>query len=321
MPVNELTDASLRAYRALGGPALRLTAVPALFGTAAIYFIFDYVLPLFGQTSDPSNINTQIAEAILVLVAAVGVALPLVIFATSYSSALISSLVSEYIVGNLPSPETARTAAFQNMGKLFKFGVREAIFGSGGIILGALLLMWSAVVGGGNTNDVTGGAAAGLGILALIAGFIVLPIVYGLECLAVPAILVEGLSVSEAAKRSRLLMRPQGRQPSGLGYVLNTYSILVLLLIFMGVGISAAIGMGALFESFSSAIKEVTRNEVFGKVLEIIPIFLTVWLLIPVWATTTTILYFERRVRLEGYDIETLGRDVWSTHKSSRFQL
>jgi hypothetical protein len=45
------------------------------------------------------------------------------------------------------------------------------------------------------------------------------------------------------------------------------------------------------------------------------------WVLIPVWCTTTTILYFERRIRLEGYDIELLARDMVRSRKESRFEL
>jgi hypothetical protein len=49
--------------------------------------------------------------------------------------------------------------------------------------------------------------------------------------------------------------------------------------------------------------------------------FLTIWTVIPVWCTTTTILYYERRIRLEGYDIESLAKDIWRADRHSRFEL
>lgn len=321
MAPNEMSDAALRAYRSLGGHCLRLTAVPALFATAAIYFLIAFVFPLFTQTSDANNIRTQVLEAVMVLALAVGVALPLIIFAVSFASAVISALVADFMVGNLPNPEEARANAVKSLGKIFKFGLREALYGSGGILIGALLLMLSALIGGTNTSDDTAGLVAGIGIFGLIAGFLLMPIIYGFECLAVPIMLVEGLGVAAAAKRSRALMKPMGRQPGGLQYVFNAYSMIFLLLIFLALGISAAVGFGALVESGAGALSVVEGNEVLAQLMDIVPVFLAIWFLVPIWATMTTILYFERRVRLEGYDIETLGRDVGRSHKTNRFEL
>lgn len=321
MSANEMSDAALRAYRALGGPSLKLTAVPALFATAALYFLISFVLPMFGRTSDAKNINVQVAEAIIVLALAVCVALPLIIFSMSFASALISSMVADFMVGNLPNPQESQSTAIKNLGKIFKFGLREAVFGSGGVLIGALFLMASALAGQGNVSDDTAAFVTGLGILAISLGFIWMPLVYAFECLAVPAILVEGLGVRDAAKRSRVLMKAVGRQPGGLQYVFNAYGMIFLLLFFLGMGLSASLGLSALFESGAGMMELAGRNEVIAQILSILPVFLAVWFLVPVWATMTTILYFERRVRLEGYDIETLGRDVGRTHKSNRFEL
>lgn len=321
MNTNEMADAALRAYRALGGPCLRLTALPALFATAALYFLFSYVLPMMTKTSDADNINVQVGEAIVVLGLAVGVALPLIIFALAYSSAVVTALVSDFMTGNLPDPEASRDLALKKLGRIFLFGVREAILGSGGLIFGALLLMGSAVVGGADTGDDLGGIIAILGVLGISLGFIVFPIVYGLESLAIPAMLVEDMGVSKAAKRSRTLMKGSLRQPSGFGYVTNAMATLTFLLIFLGIGFAAGFAMLGSVEAGAGTIQPLMRNPFFGALLALIPTFLTIWLLVPVWGTMSTILYYERRVRLEGYDIETLGRDMGHVVKSNRFEL
>lgn len=302
----------------MGANCLKLTAVPALFATAAIYFLLAFVMPMFTETSDASNINVQIGEALMVLALTVFVALPLIIFAMSFASALVSALVADFMVGNVPNPDESRSKALGSMMKIFFFGVREALLGSGGFILGTLLLMGSALMP--DSGD-SGGFVAALGILGIVAGCIAMPIVYGYESLAVPAILVEKLGVAAAARRSRALMKQVSRQPGGLQYVFNAYGMLFLMMVFVGIGIGMTFGMAAVFESGADLLAVVERNEIANQLLTILPVFLTVWFLIPIWATMTTILYFERRVRLEGYDIETLARDVGRAHKSNRFEL
>ncbi len=321
MTTNEMADAAIRAYRALGGPCLRLTAVPALFATAAVYFLFSYVLPMMTQTSDANNLKVQVGEAILILALAIGVALPLVIFALAFSSALVTALVADFMVGNLPDPDSSRNLALKNIVRIFFFGIREAILGSGGLILGSLLLMSSALVGGADTSNDFGGLISILGVLGITVGFIMLPLVYGFESLAIPAMMVEGIGVKAGAKRSRTLMKSSFRQPGGFGYVINALATLFFLLLFLGAGFFATIGLLSSFEAGSAALEPLQRNPLYSAVFAIVPTFLTIWLLVPVWATMTTILYFERRVRLEGYDIETLGRDVGHVVKSNRFEL
>jgi len=60
---------------------------------------------------------------------------------------------------------------------------------------------------------------------------------------------------------------------------------------------------------------------ILQKVLELFPLFLAIWIIIPVWCTTTTLLYYERRIRLEGYDILALAQEVWRADRQSRFQV
>lgn len=323
MATGEMSDAAMRAYRALGAHCLKLTAVPALFATAAIYFLIQFVLPMFGQTSDPTSVQTQVTEAAFVLALVIFVALPLIIFSLSLASALITSLVSDFMVGNVPNPEESRTKGIKKLFPIFLFGIRQALLGSGGLIFGVLMLIVSALMAQGSSgaSDEFVGMTLTVGILGIVAGAIVMPIVYAYEALAVPAIMVENMSVRQAAKRSRALMRPLGRQPSGIQYVFTAYSTIFLLLMFLIVGVSAAIGFAAFIEAGRGVLELGGKSEIVAQLLEVIPVFLAVWFLVPVWATMTTILYYERRVRLEGYDIETLGRDVGRTHKSNRFEL
>jgi len=323
MASGEMSDAAMRAYRALGAHCLKLTAIPALFATAATYFLIAFLIPLFGQTSDPNSVKTQVTEAVLVLALVIFVALPLIVFSVSLATAMCTSLVSDFMVGNVPNPNESSSKALKKLFPIFRFGVRQALLGTGGIIFGTLMLITSAMMSSSmqNATDEMVGLTLTVGVLGIILGVLIMPIVYAHEALAIPAILIEDLSVMKAARRSRSLMRPYGRQPSGLQYVFTAYGSIFLLLLFIIAGASAAIGFAGFLEAGRGMLALSNTNEIIAQILQIIPVFLAIWFLVPVWATMTTILYYERRVRLEGYDIETLGRDVGRTHKANRFEL
>ena len=41
-----------------------------------------------------------------------------------------------------------------------------------------------------------------------------------------------------------------------------------------------------------------------------LPSFLALWLLVPFLSCSLVTIYFDRRIRIEGFDIETMARDV-----------
>ena len=54
---------------------------------------------------------------------------------------------------------------------------------------------------------------------------------------------------------------------------------------------------------------------------DLLPGFAVIWLTVPVWCTTCTLLFYERRIRLEGYDIDALAKEIWRADRQSRFEL
>ncbi|MEQ1936128.1 MAG: hypothetical protein ABL962_19915, partial [Fimbriimonadaceae bacterium] len=101
----------------------------------------------------------------------------------------------------------------------------------------------------------------------------------------------------------------------------NLFGIVFILLLLLAAGIGSGIGLLFSFDEFNVWLESSSGADLSTKLLEIIPTFLAIWLLVPVWAVTTTLIYFERRVRLEGYDIEALAQDVWRNDRDHRFEL
>jgi hypothetical protein len=132
---------------------------------------------------------------------------------------------------------------------------------------------------------------------------------------------LEGTTVREAARRSSTLLKSYGFHGSGGQTVWMLYSLLVLLWLLVGVGIGQSLELVGFPDNMRGLISGLPFSPLILEALRLVPTFLVIWTLTPVWAATTTIIYYDRRIRLEGYDIEALAEDVWRADRSRRFEL
>ena len=312
----------MRVYQNFGWTLLRATAIPALFCFVAIAFVNEYVLPGLFQTSDASNTATQIGEAISAAALAIAVGGPLLLIGVSYASAVTVYLVADFIGGQVPNVNGAHSRARKSLGKLLLLNVRELFQAWSGLIIAFVALAASAALSQVLPQDNLWPALAGLiAVFGFIAGFFVLPFVLARHSLAPTIICIEGKKTGESIRRSLDMLRGSPWTPSGFGTIMMLFCVEVFLVLMIWIGASASLG---LFQSFEHA-KALADWPVVGALLEkalgLFPFFLAVWTVIPVWTTTTTLLYYERRIRLEGYDILSLAQEVWRTDRQSRFEL
>jgi hypothetical protein len=208
------------------------------------------------------------------------------------------------------------------MPRLLALNALELLYGWFGVLLGALLLMSSVLI----PEPASGGGiwpafVVILGVIALIVGFVVLPVVLSLHALSTPACILEGLGAGRSARRSVELLKGTPWQPSGHGTVWLLLVVVGFLLLMLMAGVGTSVSLIQLLEREGVLLPIPVLGVVVEKATELLPWFLAIWSLVPVWCVTTTILYYDRRVRLEGYDIETLAREVWRTDRQSRFEL
>jgi hypothetical protein len=318
----ETFDLSLQVYRLVGWPLLRSTVIPTLFCVASIEFLFRYVIPGYSYTQVGTHQNEQILQAIGLTAVALLVAGPLFLIGLSMSAALASSLVSDFMIGNVPDIRAATGALRRTLGRLLVVGLRETLISCSGLIVSAGLLFLS-----GYLNQVMGpeevlpGVIYVFGCVGLVAGFVVLAWVLCVDALAAPAAVIENLKAGPAARRSRKLMRAFFMHPGAHDRVIYLYMLLAFV---TGAFAIASATFQELVGYSALPIKLGLQGEpaqLATEILRVIPSFVTLWTIIPVWAVTTTIIYYERRVRLEGYDIEALAADVWRTDRQNRFEL
>jgi len=133
------------------------------------------------------------------------------------------------------------------------------------------------------------GIIVGIGFLLLIVpGFIFLAWAFAMTVV----VIVEDKSSGEAFSRSRELAR------GSVGRILGTLLLAYVVFFFLAIALGGAAGLviGAAGGSGSAL------SNVFGDVI--------VALIYPLVAVVTTLLYYDLRIRKEGFDLEVMAREI-----------
>jgi len=322
MTSSEIIDTALRIYQQLGWTFLKLTVMPTLFIVAAFAFVQQYVFPSFFVTKNAASLTTQFNEVAVAVGLAVLIGGPLLIVGVSATTAIVTQLVSDYMLGNLPSQEGALKAARRTLVTLTRVHFWEICLSCSGVVgaLGLSLLSSSLDQTTSNEN-VTAAFVALLAVCGFIAGGLIFLGVVSRHALAAPIAVLEGLGPRAASKRSVQLMKGAGTIQNGYGNIFSLYIVLAFLSLVMYGGMNGLLAAGGYPDHFASTFDNLPYGGVLLEALRLIPLFLWVWALVPIWSTTIAIVYYERRIRLEGYDIEALAADVWRTDRQNRYEL
>lgn len=321
MTSNEIIDVAIRIYQVLGWTFLKLTIVPSLFCLAAFAFFFRYVWPQFFVTSSGTE-SGQMLELVSNTALTFFVAAPLFILGVSYTSVVVTQLVSEYMLGNAPSAIAADARGRALLPRLFWLNLREILIACGGVLIGLGLLALAGHLGNVTTEtDATAAIVLVLAYIGFVVGGVGFLVVIVRHALAPAIMTLEGLGIVQSARRSASLLKSYGVHGSGGGTIWSVYALLILLCLLVGGGVSVSLGMFGYPESVRNLIADLPGAGLIVEALGLLPTFLVLWTLVPVWAATSTIVYYDRRIRLEGYDIEALAEDVWRADRSRRFEL
>lgn len=317
----ELFDLSMRVYRTLGWRILAASIVPSIFALAGVAFLFQYVIPGFFTTNQGTKEAGQVVEAGINLLLGIFVAGPLILIGVSMATTYIAPLVSNFMHGLPPDVRAAREAQWKNAPRMLWLSIRESLLGASGVVAGILLLFlsWATTFITGPDN-VIAGLVLTLGIVAIACGAFVVLYVVSAHAIVAPICVIEGVTPKVAAKRSKELMKSRPYQGSGYEAIWTLYMLMFVLALILGVGTgfaASAIAVG----NWAGTLDLRAARPIIEGAADLLPYFLSLWVIIPVWAVTTTIIYFERRVRLEGYDIEALASDVWNPNREDPLRV
>ncbi|CAN5537075.1 hypothetical protein BH11ARM2_BH11ARM2_30600 [soil metagenome] len=310
MAGGELLDESLALYRQAALGLLVPLLVPVLVMVVAEKFVTDYVLVRFFETQNQSSLGTQMGEFMTNVALALFAAAPVWIIAISFGSALTVRKVGWTLLGRPFDDTEAARDAQRVLPSLIWASIRIALLSViGFLISGAFMLGGGVIYGSTSDSSPLAGLVALVGIFGLILGFLWFLFVAGRFGLIAPAAVLEGLRGRVLTKRVIALTKGEGRRSGAAGSVLSlvvTASLLDLL-------ISGS--LGTISEAFEipvhaqEAIGGLLGEAVRGA-LEMLPGFLSLLLVLPFFTIAITVLYFERRVRVEGYDITALAHDI-----------
>jgi len=321
MTPSAVLDASLRVYQRLGLTFLRHSIMPTLLCVASVAFVQNYVLPELIEGS-ATEFTAYLGELVAGLVLAVFVGGPLFLTGMSYTTAMVVSMVSDDMVGNSPNPEAAQETAFKAMPRLLLTAVRELVFSLTGVLAATLVMilgMW--IERNTPESSAWAGIVALVGVLALGVGGLVFLWVLGRDAAVAPAVVLEGLGFRDAGKRSKLLMGKDKVHGVGTRAVWNGYILVAFIGLVLMLSLAAVISLSGIDAWIGHALAGSMLRPLILQLLYLAPPFLAIWLVLPLWATIVTVTYFDRRIRLEGFDVEVLSRNIASNSQSGRYQL
>ncbi len=302
---------SFRIYQNLAIPILRQTALPMVFCYAALAFFFSFVLPGILTTNQPNNTTAQVVEVIIMVGVALFVALPLLVYGLGSSIALTTQLASRYIMGEIFSGEPAISHTHEIGFKTLPLLGRMFFQTCGLLLVSALLLFASGAVNNMAGQELAVAAAVALlAIVGVVVGLIAIPFVLSKLCLAPSVLANEGVSAKEAVKRSTFLMKSHPWQPAPGSTVINSWFVCLLVFLILWGALSAIFGIVAALPTVAEFLTRAPASSGILGLVQGLPVYLALWLTTPLYCCSMSILYFDRRVRLEAFDISVLRKDV-----------
>jgi hypothetical protein len=306
----EILDLSTRLYHKLAWPILRLTLPSMILLYSGLIFFQGFVLPGLLTTSSPDDIRVQFSELMMVYAVALFVALPVVVIALGHTVGLTTRLISDYVLEQKVDLDSGLRAA--RKGALTMVGLLAHIFLRSGLVLmvsGGLMAL-SAYFEGSGRNSAAADLTTLFAVLGLIVGFIMVPVVMSRLSLAPAVAVVEGMSARDSMRRSKSLMARARHIPSGYDTLVNLWFVSLLVAFALWFGFYGSFQMSGLSEWIADIAGKGILWSILGETLLALPTFLAVWLLVPFMTCCVTVLYFDRRVRLEALDIEVMAHDV-----------
>lgn len=288
---------------------------------ASITFLIGYVLPRFTTTQHPNSTPAQLVEVLSATGFAVFIGGPVFVCGSIYGSSVAIQLCSQCLLGEPLNVQAAEEIARMRLGRLLTCGIRELFVRSSGLLIGGSLLFF-----GGLLAKVTPESDFSAGVLALIGGIAVLVgfFVYGSlmlrRSLIIPIAALESIPFKAIPSRNRELMKAWSIHRSGASSIGSSFFVAAIVGFAICGGLQMAASLIGLSEWFSSITDGLFLQPILVAALNSVPVFIALWVAIPFWSAITTTLYYERRVRIEGFDIEQLAEELRGRNES-RFNV
>ncbi len=309
MATNSIFDLATRIYQREARSLLARTAIPGFFCFISALFFIQFIFPsLFMQQAGTVGVNLTDLGIGLLLTAFV--AIPLFVYGFASCQAVSTQIVAPIILGEeraAISHEQIARLSWKMMGLLFFLGLTALL---------PLLVMSLALAAGAVLEQTASGSSqafllGAFGVFSIVVAVFFTPFLLYRVTLSPAVIVMEPeLSIRAAVKRGILLLKSYRTVPSVGGTVITAWIVMFFVFLGLQTGASLLVNLVASTGPFAEFVSNSIWGQFFAKAFELIPGYLTIWLLMPFWTIVSTLLYIDRRVQIEALDIRLLARDV-----------
>lgn len=292
MGLGELLDTTLSLYRAHFRPFL---------GISSGYFIAMLIAIAIVYLDDPVGRNSKIAIWVLTI----GVFFGSFVFIIS---SLISASAQAYLVGTFRTWAALR----QGMRQFLPCFINSLVFGLVAVLLAATLITLLVVLYEFRSEDDASYSIFGGFILMLI--LIWVPgcfVTYW--CFFASTILVEGKSIRASVRRGRDLIRGTWWRVTGMVLAIFLFSFAISFILRGTFGFLLTLtgltddGFVKILQMGMWDLPTTQRGLNLFKALMYVINFGADTITMPIWVIGGTLLYFDQRIRKEGFDIEVMA--------------
>jgi len=239
------------------------------------------------------------------------VAVPLCLLGLNYPLGFTSSYIGQALRGDIPDEKLARAEAEKG------FWARMLTIGPAMLLTFGPLALAVVLMGASSTLEKFAGSESWqvyLSTFLIVGGLFIslfsVPVGLFATSLTVPVQVWEGAKPFQAFKRCRDLARNIPRH----GSATNTLVNMGIVSLFAFIALDGTLALMSLLLTQSSYLESFYARTFAGAVvkgaIEALPAYLALVFVLPLIASCVTVLYFERRVRLEAYDIDVMTADV-----------
>jgi hypothetical protein len=312
LTTGEMGETAIRVVQRAGAGLMGAALAPAAVVYAVLVFFFAFAAPAIFSRA-PANVDPvgQATAVVMAYAVFILVGLPLMAISLASLTGLATAYAAAFVLGEDVTPEKIKAQVESRRGVIAS-AVGRTLWACAGLLVIALLLVAvsAAISVSVRSNiwiDVFNVAVVTLFWAAFLLTLPLGAVRYGL---APAAALIEGREGKASLRRSQELLQAKDHVPGGgftILWAMIAYAFVGLLL--WG-GFSALFGMVDLTTLVSRWLPVSAWTTVVIEAIQGLPFFLAIYLMLPVWAAHMTLLYFDRRVRIEALDIYVLQEDL-----------
>lgn len=328
----EIYDEAFSLYRRNGLELLRLLAVPASLAYGLFLLSWEFVgRRMFFTASGAADAMQEAGEVVGQLFFGTLCAAPLVLLAYSYMSAAATLYMSDVHLGRQPNIGSIHRQVMKRVFSLAALNFFLLLIVLGVALIGMALLFLSALIDAASGGRETLSAVVALlGLIGILSGIVLLPAMLAKFALAPVAMLSEGLGPISALKRSAQLTSTKQEtfpfahpysdaSPTGKIFGMFILTAFLQVLLWSSVQIPATMLQEQLLSQGIGETNMVVKS--LYAALSLFGGFASFILTHPFFVAGIALIYFNRRVAVEAFDIELLAQDIWKNDRAVDFDL